>query len=133
MTADPGHLFVYGTLRAGFGHALHARICKSAGLVCRTTTPGILYDLGLYPAAVFDPTTPQDVVGELYAMLERSVADSLLRTLDAYEGVGPRGEYERLIITTAHGPRAWAYQLSGPPPATARLIESGDYLAHRET
>jgi gamma-glutamylcyclotransferase (GGCT)/AIG2-like uncharacterized protein YtfP len=75
-------IFVYGTLRSG--DSRH-RALQGSTFVCPGFTKGVLYNLGSFPAAVFDQNVDEDrqIFGEIY-----EVNDSyILGQLDAIEGV----------------------------------------------
>jgi hypothetical protein len=114
------------------------------------TFAGRLFDLGLYPGAVPDPTGNWQVTGELYRLRR---PESVLEALDQYEGCAPHSpqphEYRRVLqpVQLANLPegramcpedrtrQAWVYILNAPLDflldtlrGGARQIESGDYL-----
>jgi gamma-glutamylcyclotransferase (GGCT)/AIG2-like uncharacterized protein YtfP len=127
------YLFVYGTLRRGYRHPLHAQLSHDAEYAGMAHFAGRLYDLGGYPGAVPMPDGASRVVGELYRL---RAPGPLLALLDRYEGCTdqehPAPEYrrERNLVQRAAGgaERAWMY-LYNRPTAGLRLIASGDFLA----
>jgi gamma-glutamylcyclotransferase (GGCT)/AIG2-like uncharacterized protein YtfP len=132
----PDHLFVYGTLRTGSGHPMANRLRVGAKHVGKGSTPGMLYDFGSYPGAVFVSEEKCRVIGDVFVLN----APRLLEDLDKYEGVGQGGNawehfYERVAIEVAldrgGALEAWAYQIVNPP--RARLIGSGDFIADRRS
>jgi len=120
------HLFVYGTLQPGESrwHELAAFV-RGEGV--RTTVPGTVYDTGLdYPAAKFTPRAEGDVIrGRVYEFDESQI-DAALARLDAVEGA-ERGMYQRVVVQTAAGPRAWAYEC-GDDDLLLRRLPDGDWL-----
>lgn len=92
---------------------------------------GRLYDLGYYPGLVQAAYGTDEVVGELYRLVD---VETVLADLDAYEGCGPDDppphEYRReaIDVRTDDGRslRAWAYLYVGSLDG-ARLISNGDY------
>ena len=131
MTCETTLLFVYGTLRQGAGHSAHHLLKKGAKLVGRGHMRGRLYEINGYPGAVWSEAGDEQVIGELYQLLE---ADSLLATLDDYEEAGenypePR-EYRRFRVTVELENKtkvgAWCY-LYNRPTAGLKLIASGDW------
>ncbi|MEQ1874107.1 MAG: gamma-glutamylcyclotransferase [Ilumatobacteraceae bacterium] len=129
MTQSPDvvrHLFVYGTLQPGESrwHELAAFV---NGEGVRTTVPGMVYDTGLdYPAARFSPDTAADVIrGRVYEF-DDSRRDAALSRLDAVEGA-ERGLYQRVVVRTAAGPLAWAYECNDEELLVRRLPD-GDWL-----
>lgn len=129
----PDHLFVYGTLRAGFSahHVLGGRV-RLAGT---GRIAGRLYDTGRYPAAVPSDAADEWVRGELY-LLPPDDEGELLSSLDGYEGFLPHAPAHSLFVRvhmdveTADGERqpAWVYLFNRPTSALVR-IPSGDYAA----
>lgn len=121
-------MFVYGTLRRGFSNPGRGILENHGEHVARATIRGHLYEVQGLPALVIDDTAGP-VAGELYRLTrEPEVA---LARLDAYEGVGHGGPYERVLasVSTPRGAslEAWVYAWRPPVDEGAR-IESGDYL-----
>ena len=120
------HLFVYGTLQPGESrwHELAAFV---QGEGVRTTVAGMVYDTGLdYPAARFSPDTPADVIrGRVYEF-DDAQREAALARLDAVEGA-ERGLYQRVVVRTAAGPMAWAYECNDEELLVRRLPD-GDWL-----
>ncbi|GAB3895376.1 hypothetical protein GCM10028803_11830 [Larkinella knui] len=83
--------------------------------------PGLVYDLGTYPGAVYDPSSGSHVHGEIY-----SVPETLLPTLDEYEG----DEYVRTIVPveTATGFIDCLVYLFNQPTDSFPPIASGRYF-----
>jgi len=114
------HLFVYGTLLAGAGHPMAARLQREARVLGPATMRGRLYSLGRYPGLVETRVAlltgePQcRVHGEVYAL---NAPAATLRWLDAYEGIVPHrpdlSPYERVkrpVRVDAGGELdAWVY------------------------
>ena len=125
------HLFVYGTLQPGESrwHEL-AKFVRGEGV--RTTVAGRVYDTGLdYPAARFSPDRPTDVIrGRVYEFDDDHIDDALKR-LDVVEGA-ERGLYERVVVRTAAGPLAWAYECRDDEVLVRRLPD-GDWLTRSNT
>jgi gamma-glutamylcyclotransferase (GGCT)/AIG2-like uncharacterized protein YtfP len=126
--SEPSHIFVYGTLRSESDHSMARRLSSQARLVGKGRVPGRLYDLGWYPAALFDPSEKRSIVGEVFALVPGS---RLLAELDAYEAGDPNYARTPLQVKLADGRTvtAWAYGVREAPKA--RLIQSGDFIAHR--
>ena len=123
MTAEPTHLFVYGTLRPGEVRWHHLQpFVLDEGV--RTSVAGELYDTGLdYPAAMFGGEAT--ISGSVYQLSPGTMAEALAH-LDEVEGA-VRGLYHRVTVVTASGHTAWAYQC-GDAALVARRIDSGDWL-----
>jgi len=60
------HLFVYGTLRFEYPNPLAVKL--KAIFICKGSAPGVLYDLGWYPGAVFNDDVRTRVIGEVIAL-----------------------------------------------------------------
>lgn len=100
-------LFVYGTLMPGQCRwAVLAPWCVGTP-PSATTVNGQLYDTGWgWPAAVLASASGQ-VPGVLVHIEAEQVAKALA-VLDEVEGC-PSGLFERRLVTTVCGTRAWAY------------------------
>jgi gamma-glutamylcyclotransferase (GGCT)/AIG2-like uncharacterized protein YtfP len=124
---SPAHLFVYGTLRPGESrwHHLQPYVVDDG---FTDTASGRLFDTGQgYPAALFGPhhVTPGPVIhGHTFGLLEASLVQAL-EHLDAVEGA-VRGLYRRIVVQTAAGVRAFAYEYGGGLDLAP--IDSGDWL-----
>lgn len=96
---------------------------------CRV--PGVLFDLGPYPALRPARSETDSVCGELHAVLDPRT----LPVLDAFEGFDPQdpegSDYlrERIELLKPRGMRAWIYVYNHEPDASCR-IPSGDWRAH---
>ncbi len=118
------HLFVYGTLRPCLAGLEQQRLIAGLAVVGPATVPGMLYDLGPYPAVVDGPGT---VHGDLLILSD----DRQLALLDAYEetsGDDPLYRRELTVATRPDGTTvpAWIYSYRRPL-ADARVVASGDY------
>ncbi|MFZ9628310.1 MAG: gamma-glutamylcyclotransferase family protein [Ilumatobacteraceae bacterium] len=127
------HLFVYGTLRPGEVRWHHLEPFV-VGDGTDTTVGGELYDTGLeYPAAIFrqsganacDAAGSALIRGRTYELALDRLARAL-EHLDAVEGA-VRGLYRRVVVHTAEGRAAWAYEC-GDERLLARRLETGDWL-----
>lgn len=94
---------VYGTLKRGERNHALLRGADFLGVDYLTTIT--LYDLGPYPGAREEASDGVEV--EVYG-----VSPSTFAALDELEDFNPRarraGNYDRRVMTTAHGP-AWVY------------------------
>jgi gamma-glutamylcyclotransferase (GGCT)/AIG2-like uncharacterized protein YtfP len=126
--SDPEHIFVYGTLRADSDHPMARRLCLQARLVGKGIVPGRLYDMGWYPAAMFDGSEKRVVVGHVFAL---KPGGRLLAELDDYESGDPNYVRETVEVSLDDGRqiKAWAYGVKQPP--NTRIIPGGDFIAHR--
>ena len=125
-------VFFYGTLMTPFNRAGRRRVDHDLSYAGRGTISGVLFDLGIYPAAV--PAADSRVWGEVYEM---SHPTSVLQALDALEGFRA-AEPESSLYTRALTPvtledgrvvDAWVYFYNAPL-GRAERIYSGDYLEH---
>jgi len=92
------HLFVYGSLKRSFGHAMHRHIRKYATFVDIGSFQGKLYRIDWYPGVVDSDEAHDQVKGEVYHMHQ---PDALLAQLDAFELYRPDrldlSEYLRVL------------------------------------
>ena len=123
-------VFFYGTLMTPFNRT--GRLDQLLSFRGHGTIRAVLFDLGIYPAAV--PTDDGQVTGEVY---ELHVPLAALRVLDELEGYRP-GDPETSLYTRTRTPvamddgsivYAWAYFYNAPL-GRAERIPSGDYLEH---
>lgn len=131
MSEPNPRLFVYGTLRAGGSNDI-ARLVPAARLLGAGRMRGALFDLGTYPAMLFDAVAGF-VRGEVYAIPDQGWArlDALEEVVDA---ANPDGEYFRIVAPVAcdDGTRM-ACQVYVANPARldlTRLIAGGDWMRH---
>jgi gamma-glutamylcyclotransferase (GGCT)/AIG2-like uncharacterized protein YtfP len=128
----PDHLFVYGTLRAGSVHPMAHRLRVGAKHLGRGNAPGLLYDFGDHPGALFDPNAKYRVIGDVF---ELKAGPRLLADLDRYEGFtgADNDVFRRIAVEVALDLggtlEAWTYGLLKAP--RARLIGTGDFIADR--
>jgi gamma-glutamylcyclotransferase (GGCT)/AIG2-like uncharacterized protein YtfP len=124
-------VFFYGTLMTGFNRRLRIGVDSKLRYVGRGSIEAILFDLGIYPAAV--PGEGR-VWGELF---ETDEPDLVLAGLDSIEGYRP-GDPEHSLYTRVESPvtledgrtlPAWVYFYNAPL-GQASQIPSGDYLRH---
>jgi len=114
-------LFVYGTLMRGF--TLHALLEGRAESVADGEVPGLLFDLGRYPAALRGEGGL--VRGEVYRLKD----PALWRALDSAEGSQyHRGEVG--VRMSSGGDMTAAIYWFVAPLAGAVPIPGGDYRAH---
>ncbi|KFG90219.1 AIG2 family protein [Sphingobium herbicidovorans NBRC 16415] len=127
MTSDL--LFVYGTLRPGFGGERAAWLASVARPVDAAMARGALYRVDYYPA--FVPQADGLVVGDLFHLPN---ATAILATLDEYEECAAHfpapHEYRRervRVQTTGGGVDAWTYVYARDVAGLER-IAGGDFL-----
>ncbi|MGH6867229.1 MAG: gamma-glutamylcyclotransferase family protein [Methyloceanibacter sp.] len=123
----PRYLFVYGTLRSESAHPMAHRLRTGAKFVGKANAPGLLYDLGAYPAAVFSTGAKRHVIGDVF---ELAPGDKLLAELDAYEGTDSLYARTSLEVTLEDGRtiEAWTYGVREAP--NTKLILGGDFIVH---
>jgi len=114
-------LFVYGTLMRGF--PLHALLEGRATYLGEATTPGLLLDLGSYPAALKSATGK--IRGEVYLLAD----PDLWRALDSAEGSQYHREQAGIEQTSGGWVEAYVYWYVGPLDG-AVPVPGGDYRAH---
>ena len=108
------YFFFYGTLIPEFAPAHLREVLAAFQLVGEGSVPGVLYDFGNYPGAVFEESAQSRVFGRVY---RAACDDLLLAELDRYEGYDQlepeAGEYvrRRQSATLADGDlvECWAY------------------------
>ena len=133
MTAEPDHLLVYGTLRAGQPAHREHRLGDALRPAGTTFVQGQLVDLGEYPGVILGG--PRRVLVERYAILDRSV----LAALDRYEDYDPgdprpfdpetgRGSMFLRRIVRALDLHAYIYEYNGPLVHATR-VDDEDWLA----
>jgi gamma-glutamylcyclotransferase (GGCT)/AIG2-like uncharacterized protein YtfP len=112
------HLFSYGTLQPeqAPGEILH--VVKQFQRVGPGFVRGKLYDLGSYPGAVLDPTTPTRIDGTVFRIPDDR---SVIEELDRYEEYDPNSPATSLFvrrICPVHLPdgsvvNCWIYEYNG--------------------
>ncbi len=132
------NLVLYGTLRRGEPNFELLELEDRLTFIRQVTFPGLMYDLGDYPAVVRS-ATGGTVVGELFALADESVLAllddfELFRPEDAapYDRDTERGSlYLRETIRIDEG-QAYVYLFNDPGGTlrTRPLIRSGDWLLH---
>ena len=137
MAASPDYLVVYGTLRPGFSNEYAQFLRQYSRYVGECSFPGLLYDLGNYPGAVYQKESAMCVLGSLYDISLNQ--QRILNRLDEYEGIDPGAEqpaeYYRTVIPvlcTGETLDCWVY-LCNLSTTGKRLITSGDYLQYLMT
>jgi len=126
-------VFFYGTLRTGFNRRLQAGIDPKLRFIGRGSIRAMLFDLGIYPAAV--PGAGR-VWGEVF---ETDEPDTVLSRLDSIEGHRP-GDPEHSLYTRVQAPvtledgqtlAAWVFFYNAPLGQAPQIL-TGDYVQHLE-
>jgi gamma-glutamylcyclotransferase (GGCT)/AIG2-like uncharacterized protein YtfP len=129
-------LFVCGTLLPELAPAAMQEILARCQFIGAGFVRGRLYDLGEYPGGVIDESADTLIVGKIISL---PADQSVLKTLDEYEGFDPQSPHAGLFIrtrctvTTPDGQKqsCWIYAYNGSVDGLP-LIGSGDYLKYRE-
>jgi gamma-glutamylcyclotransferase (GGCT)/AIG2-like uncharacterized protein YtfP len=123
------YLFTYGTLHPGRAPEEIAAAVARLQPVGEGFVHGRLYDLGDYPGAVLDPSSPQTISGTVFQLPEDP---DILRQLDEYEGFNPdaldQGLFLRaqcsVALSAGGALTCWIYVYIGTPEP-ARILPSG--------
>jgi pyruvate carboxylase len=126
------YLFVYGTLKRTYKHAMHERMRTFVSYVGEGTCQGELFRIDWYPGMVSSDDEADKVIGEVYEILEEK---PLFKLLDKYEGYFANSEsssdYLRRKVNVKHGSQtvqAWAY-LYNLPTNDLEKITSGIFAS----
>ncbi|WP_445766002.1 gamma-glutamylcyclotransferase family protein [Rheinheimera sp.] len=125
-------LFVYGTLRQNANHPMHQQLATHARFVAMACLQARLYQVSYYPGAVPSSFACDQVIGELYQLLQ---PEQLLPLLDNYEECGPgfaqpqeyRRELQQVALEDGASVSAWVYIYNRDTSALTQ-IPSGDFL-----
>jgi gamma-glutamylcyclotransferase (GGCT)/AIG2-like uncharacterized protein YtfP len=129
------YLFSYGTLQPELAPAEIVSLVRQLRPIGRASMPGLLYDLGDYPGAVFEETMLK-VWGQVFELPEDP---SVLRQLDEYEEFNP-GEIERsqflrtqsnAILDNGRVIKAWVY-IYNRDPGSAPRIANGIFAGQKK-
>ena len=131
-SAMSDYLFVYGTLRQNAKHPMHQQLAKHARFVAMARYQARLYQVSYYPAAVPSSDVADQVIGELYQLLQ---AEQLLPLLDNYEECGEgfsqpqeyRRELQQVTLENGSSVTAWVYVYNRDTLGLTQ-IQSGDFL-----
>jgi gamma-glutamylcyclotransferase (GGCT)/AIG2-like uncharacterized protein YtfP len=128
MSDAVDHVFVYGTLRPG-DVRWHFLAPFVIGDALADSISGSLYDTGNdYPAAVFGGVRIDDHIHGATFRIEADRLHECLVVLDEEEDVAG-GRYRRVVVRTARGIDAWAYEYCDGYDLVP--IASGDWFEHR--
>ena len=115
------YLFVYGTLRKGYGLKLLQEIGSALTYVGEATVQATLFDLGDFPGAVKGGEA--EIKGDVFTLHDWQVFD----LLDAYEGEAFKREEAKVRLQSGEKVKAWLYWYTGNT-ANCPAIPNGDYL-----
>lgn len=117
-------VFVYGTLRSGYGNNV---LLHNATFLGEATTNGVMYSMGYIP---FVSLTTQEgtVHGEVY-----EINEDILRRLDQLEGYNihqpDRSFYNRSLVNTLPYGEAFIYHID-THDSERNKIPSGDWRVY---
>ncbi|HXB34809.1 MAG TPA: gamma-glutamylcyclotransferase family protein [Puia sp.] len=132
------HLFVYGTLRQGYDLRLMDKVRHLIRYIGQGKVNADLYDLGRYPGAV-RRREATEVIGDVFELMN---PESVLRTLDRYEGIGPgkaATEFvrrrSRVKLRSGQTVTAWVYWYNLEPAGKIRIKHKNylNYLKNKRT
>lgn len=128
-------VFVYGTLRHGSTNPHAAFLSFRCRRIGSAKLPGRLFRHGAHFAAVHEPESKKEVVGDIL-LLPHPYAGEILQSLDRYEGIGaglagqPVFQRHKVMAVLEDGNRVecwtWLFLL---PVQGLMEIRSGDALA----
>ena len=125
-------VFFYGTLMSGFKRPGRTRVDLALEAVGHGWIRAILFDLGIYPAAI--PADEGRVRGEVHRMLDSGPVLLMLDEIEGYRQAQPDASlYVRretpVTLDDGRTADAWVYFYNAPL-GRAQRIESGDYLEY---
>mgnify|MGYP001557378971 CR=1 FL=1 len=129
MESDCKYLFVYGTLLS-HNNGYASLLKNNSRFIAEGSLNGLLYDIGEYPGARYDPAAAERIYGDV--LLLNNDAD-VLTDLDDYEGYGHSqsqpNEFIRVVLPvhTASGIINCQVYLYNLPVTGYRQITSGKY------
>ncbi|KUM54267.1 gamma-glutamylcyclotransferase family protein [Rheinheimera sp. EpRS3] len=129
------YLFVYGTLRQNANHPMHQLLAEHSCFGAMARYQARLYQVDYYPGAVPSNNSADQVVGELYQLIQPEL---LLPALDNYEECSPqfaqpheyRREQQSVMLENGNSVVAWVYVYNRSTKGLT-LIQSGDFLADK--
>ena len=122
------YLFVYGTLRREFENKMAAFVRQNADYFHDGEMEGELYDVGTYPAALYQENAETSIKGNIFKLI--GDREKIFQVLDLYEGV-EEDLYIRALRPVRFGEEqteilCWVY-LFNSSTYHLRLISHGDY------
>ena len=128
----PDYLFVYGTLRRGANHPMHQLLMQNSRFIGMAHFQGKLYQVTHYPAVVASANPDEQVLGEVYQLLQ---PEQTLPQLDKYEECGAdfpapqeyRREMQQVVLENGDSLIAWVYLYNRSTVGLEQLL-SGDFM-----
>jgi len=124
-------IFVYGTLLQGIQSNVAQYFHTNASFIGEGLMEGELYDLGMYPGAVYTSESDSKVYGHIFQLKNPT---TVLQVLDQYEGCPPDRpqptEYIRKLVPIFlknEKKECWVYVYNLPTDKKEK-ITSGNYL-----
>lgn len=132
----PNYLFVYGSLMKGLQTPMSQLLNDTSKFLGEGKMPGVMYDLGYYPGAVYQKNSDAYIYGHIFELYNMK---TIISQLDKYESVGERynqfNEYKRSLIPVQFKQliiESWVY-LYNLSTVNLPIIESGNYLENLKT
>lgn len=123
------YLFVYGTLRSEFNNEMAQLLRENATYLRDGNIKGQLYDVGTYPALIYNDNTDILIKGQIFEMDDM---EQIFEFLDPYEGVDDEF-YVRQIIPIEVEKKSflpcWVY-IFNRSVLFLKKIEETDYVAY---
>ena len=128
----PDYLFVYGTLRRGANHPMHQLLMQNSCFIGMAHFQGKLYQVTHYPAVVASANPDEQVLGEVYQLLQ---PEQTLPQLDKYEECSAdfpapqeyRREMQQVVLENGDSLIAWVYLYNRSTVGLEQLL-SGDFM-----
>ena len=119
-------IFVYGTLRKGYGsrHGMLQEDGEFLGVAYSTNK--IMYDLGAFPGVIHSDNEEDVIVGEVYTMND---PQETIAYLDVIEGVPTLYRREKVRVSLENGEEltTWMYIYNAQTTRSYNRVASGDY------
>jgi gamma-glutamylcyclotransferase (GGCT)/AIG2-like uncharacterized protein YtfP len=125
------YLFVYGTLRNGYGLKLKNKVSDELEYLGKAKVSGSLYDLGRYPGAI-KQEKKDEVIGDVFLVTN---PEKVFKVLDKYEGEEFVREKEQVRLRSGKLLDAWVYWYNKKPEAKRKIRHKDylNYLKYRKT
>jgi gamma-glutamylcyclotransferase (GGCT)/AIG2-like uncharacterized protein YtfP len=123
------YLFVYGTLRNEFSNPMAQFLQENATYLCDGNIKGQLYDVGTYPALIYNDNTDVFIKGQIFEMND---IEQIFDVLDPYEGIDDELYIRQIIPIKLENQSflpCWVY-LFNRPVLFLKKIEETDYMEY---